>query len=46
MGEARPELIDHLVIASREVLLAVRSLIDVRLEGMPSSPKMERLTIG
>jgi hypothetical protein len=46
MGEARPELLDHLVIASREVLLAVRSLIDARLEGMPSAPKMERLTIG
>jgi hypothetical protein len=46
MGEARPELVDHLVIASREVLLAVRSLIDARLEGMPPAPKMERLTIG
>lgn len=47
VGEVRPELVEHLVLASREVLLAVRALIDARLEGMPHPPpKLERLTIG
>lgn len=46
VGDARPELLDHLILASREVLLAVRALIDSRLEGMAPSPKLERLTIG
>ena len=47
-GEARPELLDHVLSASREVLLAVRALIDVRLEGAeaPQRPtRLERLTI-
>jgi hypothetical protein len=47
VSDARPELVEHLVLASREVLLAVRALIDARLEGMPPpSSKLERLTIG
>jgi hypothetical protein len=47
VGEVRPELVEHLVLATREVLLAARALIDARLEGMAApSPKMERLTIG
>jgi len=47
IGEARPELVDHLMMASREMLLAVRGLIDARLEraGRPPPPKLERLTI-
>jgi hypothetical protein len=47
VGDVRPELVEHLVLASREVLLAARALIDARLEGMPPpSSKLERLTIG
>ena len=47
VGEVRPELVDHLIVASREVLMAARALIDARLQGMPPPPpKMERLTIG
>ena len=46
VGEVRPELVEHLVLATREVLLAARALIDARLEGMTPPPKMERLTIG
>lgn len=47
MGEARPELVDHLLVASREMLLALRALIDARLEGAARPPpsKLERLTI-
>jgi hypothetical protein len=46
VGDARPELLDHLILASREVLLAVRALIDARLEGTAPPAKLERLTIG
>jgi hypothetical protein len=31
-GEARPELTEHLLLAGREVLLALRVLIDARLQ--------------
>jgi len=45
-GEARPDLLEHLLAASREVLLAFRGLIDTRLEGSAEGPsKLERLTI-
>jgi hypothetical protein len=46
MGEARPELVEHLLLAGREVLLAARAVIDARLESLPPPPKLERLTIG
>jgi len=46
IGEARPELTEHLLVASRELLLAFRAIIDARLEGMPERPaKLERLSI-
>jgi hypothetical protein len=45
-GEARPDLLEHLLAASREVLLAFRGLIEARLEGSAEGPtKLERLTI-
>jgi hypothetical protein len=31
-GEARPELTEHLLLAGREVLLALKVLIDARLQ--------------
>ncbi len=45
VGEARPDLIQHLLVASREVLLAVRSVIDARLEGTTKTSKLERITV-
>lgn len=47
VGELKPEVLDHLLLAGREVLLAVRALIDARLEGQEPSPssKLQRLTI-
>ncbi len=45
VGEARPDLVQHLLVASREVLLAVRSIIDARLEGTPKPSKLERITV-
>jgi hypothetical protein len=45
-GMARPDLMEHLLVAGREMLLALRTLLDVRLEGSGEPPrKMERLTI-
>jgi hypothetical protein len=48
LGEARPELITHVLLASREVLLALRAVIDARLEGTVTdgpATRLERLTI-
>ena len=46
LGEARPELVEHLLLASREMLLAVRAVIDAKLEATQSAPtKLERLNI-
>jgi hypothetical protein len=48
MGEARPELVEHLLLAGREMLLAARAVIDARLEGMDADEaktKLERITI-
>ena len=46
VGEVRPEFAQHLLAAGREVLLAVRAVIDARLEGLEEPPvRLERLTI-
>ena len=47
VGDARPDIIEHLLAASREALLALRSIIDARLDGMPGErpTRLERLTI-
>ncbi len=48
LGDARPEVAQHVLLASREVLLAIRAVIDARLDGTdpPSKgPKMEHISI-
>jgi hypothetical protein len=47
MGDVRPELMEHLLLAGREMLLAVRALIDARLEGSAEKPatRLERIRI-
>jgi hypothetical protein len=48
LGEARPELMEHLLAASREVLLALKLLIDARLQDVEPAPppdSLERITI-
>ena len=47
VGDARPAIMEHLLAASREALLALRSIIDVRLDGTPAErpTRLERLTI-
>lgn len=47
-GSASPELAEHLVVAGRELLLALRALIDARLEatGAETRPSgLERIPI-
>ena len=43
MGQARPEIVEHLLAAGQQVLLALRAAIDARLAEPP--PRLERLTI-
>lgn len=48
VGDVRPELAEHLLLAGRELLLALRALIDARLEseeGNAGSPRLERISI-
>jgi hypothetical protein len=46
LGDLRPELMEHLLLAGREMLLAVRSVIDARLEGQEEGrTRLEHLTI-
>jgi hypothetical protein len=45
VSEVRPEFIEHLTAAGKEFLLAVRAVIDARLEGMEPPVTLERLTI-
>lgn len=45
LGESRPELVEHLLSAGREMLLAVRAIIDARLEESVPAGKLQRLHI-
>jgi hypothetical protein len=45
LGEVRPEFVEHLLLASREVLLAMRALIDARLGADERPAKLQKLTI-
>jgi hypothetical protein len=48
IGEARPDLVEHLLLAGRELLLAARAVIDARLEGMDEQDPpagIQRITI-
>jgi hypothetical protein len=45
VGEVKPEFVEHLLAAGREFLLALRAVIEARLDGLDSPAKLERLTI-
>jgi hypothetical protein len=47
LGEASPELVEHLLVAGRELLLAVRAVIDGRLQTMEEEPRagLQRIEI-
>jgi hypothetical protein len=44
-GQARPEVMQHLLAAGNEVLLALKALIEARLEAREASEPLERITI-
>jgi len=41
IGDARPELVEHLMVAGKEMLLAARSVIDARLQTLEEEPASE-----
>jgi hypothetical protein len=46
LGDIQPELMGHLLAAGREMLLAMRTIIDLRLQEPPAPPKtIQRLHI-
>jgi hypothetical protein len=45
LGEVRPELVGHLLAAGREMLSAMRAVIDARLEETEPPAKLQRLVI-
>lgn len=48
IGEMRPEVVEHLMLAGREFLLAVRAVVDARLEAteaQPAKARIERISI-
>ncbi|HYT30868.1 MAG TPA: hypothetical protein VEN82_08825 [Actinomycetota bacterium] len=48
IGEMRPEVVEHLLLAGREFLLAVRAVVDARLEAteaQPAKARIERISI-
>ena len=45
LSDIKPELVEHLMVAGREMLLAFRSIIDARLEGSEQRSKLQRITV-
>jgi hypothetical protein len=43
--QVRPEVIEHLLAAGRELLLAVKAVIDSRAEGLQRSSPLEKIDI-
>jgi hypothetical protein len=47
VGDVKPEMVEHLLLAGREMLLAIRTVIDQRLETMEEASKntLQRISI-
>ena len=43
--QVRPEVVEHLLAAGREFLLAVKAVIDARAEGLGRSSPLEKIDI-
>jgi hypothetical protein len=43
--QVRPEVVEHLLAAGRELLLAVKAVIDARAEGFARESPLEKITI-
>lgn len=44
-GEARPEVVEHLLKAGREMVLAARAVLDARVEPAARSSRLERIEV-
>jgi hypothetical protein len=44
-GEARPEVVEHLLKAGRELMLAARALLDARLQQAKEAPRLEKIDL-
>lgn len=45
-GDLRPEVVEHLLKAGRELLLATRALLDSRLQGPEGEgPRLEKIEV-
>jgi hypothetical protein len=42
LGQFRPEVVEHITNATREALLAIRAVIDTRLEESEDEPEVKR----
>jgi hypothetical protein len=42
LGQFRPEVVEHITNATREALLAIRAVIDTRLEESDGKPEADR----
>ncbi len=44
-GEARPEVVEHLVNAGRELVLAATAFLAARAEAVKERPRLERIEL-
>lgn len=44
-GEARPEAVQHLVNAGRELVLAAAAVLGARVDALQPKPRMERIEV-
>jgi hypothetical protein len=44
-GEARPEVVEHLLNAGREMMLAATALLNARAEAVAEKPRMEKIDV-
>jgi hypothetical protein len=44
-GEARPEVVEHLLKAGRELMLAARALLDARLQPATEGARLEKIDL-
>ena len=43
--QVRPEVVEHLVAAGRELLLAMKAVVDARVESLERTSPLEQVTI-
>lgn len=44
-GQARPEVVEHLLNAGRELMLAATAFLNARAQAVSESPRLERIDI-